>query len=508
MHVAKTISNSILVKNSVYNLIGMALPLVVGVLSVPYAISGLGKDLFGILTLIWVILGFLSLLDFGLARATTKFIAESIKNNQRSEIPSLFWTSIYFNLILGAAAAVIFYFLCPVLIEKVLNVDNNFQNTSIESFRLLAFFLPILLVSLCLKGILGAAQRFDLVNMVHIPVNMSGFIIPALAHFFPMDLYQIVLYILIFRFIGGMAYFILCFKIYPECKSSYSFQKETSKKLFVFGGWVSITGFISPLLVSIDRFFIGSMLNMQSLTFYSAPLEALQRLRIFPQSIMNTLFPEFSQGLGRTTEKRLQSLYWKAFKFIFMISGYICGIVFVFSSDILRIWLGQEFVVNSSALVHIFSLGIIFNFLAQVPFTYLQGIGRPDIPAKYHLMETPVYLIVLYLFITKIGLLGAVIAWCLRVIVDFFLLFYKSMELLPGKYIPESEKPYLQRLGLALIIAVVIFLIVQLKVHSIVFKSINIVLVTIIFMVTSYQYIIAPEEKVLFRRFTLKNSNG
>ena len=49
---------------------GMVLPLIVGVLSIPFAIKGLGKEGFGILTIAWVILGYFGLFDFGLSRAT------------------------------------------------------------------------------------------------------------------------------------------------------------------------------------------------------------------------------------------------------------------------------------------------------------------------------------------------------------------------------------------------------------------------------------------------------
>ena len=67
-----------MVKNALLNLLGAALPLLVGILTIPYVVRGLGMERFGILSLAWVILGYFALFDFGLGRATTKFVAEAV----------------------------------------------------------------------------------------------------------------------------------------------------------------------------------------------------------------------------------------------------------------------------------------------------------------------------------------------------------------------------------------------------------------------------------------------
>ena len=58
----------ILVKNSFLNLMGMVIPIFIGLFAIPVTIKGLGKDGFGILSIAWVSIGYLVLLDFGLSR--------------------------------------------------------------------------------------------------------------------------------------------------------------------------------------------------------------------------------------------------------------------------------------------------------------------------------------------------------------------------------------------------------------------------------------------------------
>ena len=102
--------------------------------------------------------------------------------------------------------------------------------------------------------------------------------------------------------------------------------------------------------------------------------------------------------------------------------------LFATASDLLYLWLGEEYVENSLFIFKVLSLGIIFNFMALLPFTFLQGIGRPDIPAKLHLIELPVYLICLIFLLRHLGLSGAAIAWSFRVVLDCALLYFYAKK--------------------------------------------------------------------------------
>src|SRR6267142_1456869 len=71
-----TVSNAELARNTAFNFIGQLLPLVAGVGLMPYIVKGLGPDRFGVLGIVWVVFGYFSMFDFGLGRATTKFLAQ------------------------------------------------------------------------------------------------------------------------------------------------------------------------------------------------------------------------------------------------------------------------------------------------------------------------------------------------------------------------------------------------------------------------------------------------
>lgn len=68
------IRGSLMARNTFLNFIGQAVPLLVGVITIPFIIRGLGTDRFGLLSLAWIVLGYFAIFDLGLGRTTTKFI--------------------------------------------------------------------------------------------------------------------------------------------------------------------------------------------------------------------------------------------------------------------------------------------------------------------------------------------------------------------------------------------------------------------------------------------------
>src|SRR2546430_5907904 len=76
-------------RHTLYNILGQALPLAVGLVAIPIVTRSLGDTRFGLLALMWAIIGYFSLLDLGLGRATTKFVAEALARQDARRAPQV-----------------------------------------------------------------------------------------------------------------------------------------------------------------------------------------------------------------------------------------------------------------------------------------------------------------------------------------------------------------------------------------------------------------------------------
>ena len=75
-----------------------------------------------------------------------------------------------------------------------------------------------------------------------------------------------------------------------------------------------------------------------------------------------------------------------------------------------------------------------------MPYALIQGIGRPDVVAKYHLVEFPIYAGVTFLLINYLGINGAALAWCLRMAwtIPIFSLICMKVAKVPLKSLSEN----------------------------------------------------------------------
>ena len=98
-------------------------------------------------------------------------------------------------------------------------------------------------------------------------------------------------------------------------------------------------------------------------------------------------------------------------KYIFIVLLPLALVVVIFAPEGLALWLGSDFSHNSAPVARFLAVAVLINSMAHVPFTHLQSVGRPDLTAKFHLMELPVYLVALFFLATSLTgmpLLGAV----------------------------------------------------------------------------------------------------
>jgi O-antigen/teichoic acid export membrane protein len=88
----------------------------------------------------------------------------------------------------------------------------------------------------------------------------------------------------------------------------------------------------------------------------------------------------------------------------------------------LALWISEDFAQRAVGPGILLAIAIWMNSLAMVPSAFLQGIGRPDVTAKIHLMQLVPHVIVLWLSVKAFGATGAAMAMVLVTLFDTVLL--------------------------------------------------------------------------------------
>ena len=416
--------------NTLWNLLGNCFPVAVAVVCLPILKRGLGTERLGIISLAWVVIGYFGLFDLGLSRALTKLVAERIGQRREPEIPSLVWTSLFLMTGLATVGAVLTFLLAPVLVERLLKVPASLSHEALGSFYWLGAAVPVVVLTAGLRGVLEALQRFRLATAIRIPMGIFTYLGPAALLPFTHSLIPIIAALVLGRAIACAAHFWACFHAMPSLRSGFGFHRASAKPLFIFGSWMTVSNVLGPLMVTFDRFLIGSVISIAAVAYYSIPYEVVTKLWLISTALVGVLFPAFSTTsyIDRT---RLVFLYECGVKYIYIVLLPLALVLVIFAPEGLALWLGNDFAHNSAPVARLLAVAVLVNSMAHVPFTHLQSVGRPDLTAKFHLMELPVYLAALFFMARHFGITGVAVAWLLRVMLDSFLLFWFSFRLLP-----------------------------------------------------------------------------
>lgn len=422
-------SSQLLAQNVVWNLLGGGAPILVAIFAIPLIIRWFGTERFGVLTLAWVVIGYFSLFDLGLGRALTQQVAEKLGAGQDEQVPALVWTSLLLMLILGLVGTLILGLLSPWLVHHVLKIPQALQPETLRGFFLLALSVPIVISTAGLRGILEAQQRFGLTNAVRTSMGVLTFVGPLLVIPFSRSLFAVVAVLLGVRFLAWLANLSLCFYVMPALRHGMALQRSTVRGLIRFGSWMTVTNIVGPLMTYLDRFFIGAMISIAAVAYYTTPYEVVSNLGVIPASIVGVLFPAFAANFG-PNRSRTRLLFGRGVKYTFLVLFPMTLLIMASAGEGLQLWLGPEFAKNSLRVLQWLAFGRFLNGVAQVPFALVQGAGHPDFTGKLHLIELPFYLAAVWWLTGALGIEGASIAWVARVAVDTVVLFAMAQRLL------------------------------------------------------------------------------
>ena len=408
--------------NTIWNLLGQGGPLIVAALAIPILIHKLGVDRFGVLTLAWVLVGYFTLFDLGLGRALTKLLAERLALNTDEDIVPLIWTALSVMLVLGIACAAALCICSSILVHRVLRVPPFLQRETVLALYPLALSVPLVTMTSGLRGILEAHHRFRVLSAVRLGMGFYTYLGPLLVVLFSNNLVSLVLALFAGRICSWAIHLKLCLSLMPKRTYGRAWNVDALKSLLKFGGWITVSNLVDPLLIYLDRFMIGTFISVAAVSYYAAPFEMVTKLWLVPGSLCAVLFPAFS-ATARVDNGRMICLYRRATKSLLFLLFPVVLTLIVFAPQILHYWLGGDFAYHSSTILRWLAVGVFVNSLGYVPFALLQAADRPDLTCKLNLIETPAYCIALWWVIQRYGIAGAACIWTIRLSVNAAILF-------------------------------------------------------------------------------------
>lgn len=409
-------------KNILLNLAGSGIPLIVALWAMPFLLHSYGNEKFGVLSIVWALIGYFSIFDLGMGRALTKLVAERLAANKKNEIDDLVGTALVALMVMGLCAIIFVIFLAPWVAKSILKLNGDLMLDGVYSIKILSIGLPFVMASSAMVGLLEAHEKFSTTNTLKTVTGVLNFIGPSIVTIWSVDLICATLILVAIRIAVTIAYAYFCVK--NSIINSIIPKKFEIKKILTYGGWITVSNIISPLMVQMDRFVVSAVLGVAVLSYYVIPVDLINRLIFIPAALTGVLFPKFS-GLWCNNKNAGILLYNKSIKMMALVIIPFCAMAYFLAPIAIGYMVDdREFIKNSEPIIKILIAGYFFNSMAQIPYITLQSAGYPSVTAKIHLLEAPIYMLGTIILLNYCGIVGAAIGWSLRMCVDSVVLFY------------------------------------------------------------------------------------
>ncbi len=413
-----------LARSTLLNMSGFLVPIVVQLVTVPLYIKVIGVERYGVMALVWLLLGYFGFFDLGFGLAISSRIAGLSKSTSEAR-ERVFWTGTCLSILTGLVGGGILSIVAEQLFGHILAVPHGLFAETKASLPLLMIALPVVTGISALSGALQGREAFGPMNLSQVTGSILYQIFPLIVGMVSPTLPGLVAGAIAGRLVTMAMLYVFCLRRVP----ARAFPRVTRSEvlpLLGFGGWVTLTGVISPMLTVFDRFVIGSITGMAAVTAYTLPYNLVMRMSSLTSAFQNALFPRFAM----IEAVQANALLYDAIRIVSCLMAPVLIAGLVIMRPFLSIWIGPELADTAVPVGQILTLGLWANTMAFIPYGYLQSRGRPDLPAKFHVAELFVYAPALYFLTMRFGVVGAAWAWDLRVLVDALLL-YGAVRRLP-----------------------------------------------------------------------------
>jgi len=424
----QTIQGKRVAWNSLLNFFTGGLLICVKIAFVPLMIKSFGTELYGLLSVTWMVLANFNWLDFGFSRATAKYVAQDLALGQYDRAASWVSTAVVTQVIIGAVGALVLKNFAPEIVDlfKIQQVKKELVVLSLEIF---ALSIPFDFASRSFSGVLEAGQRFVWINGLNFANTLLTFAVYSVGMWLGADFLVVMWGLLILRITNFICLLVMSVQVLPALKhigALVNLRKDYWTRAAVmikFGSWISAASVIGPMLLYFDQWMVSIICGVALLPYYTIPYNLVTHLGILSNSLSSTLFPAFSWMEARAERTEIEAYFVRAHRYLLCAMIPIIFVLISWSSELLRFWIGEEFASKANVALCILTIGFGIGLLAPLTGALLQAIGRPDLLVKLYLIELPFNVVIVWVLVRKYGIVGAAISYALRTSIETILLW-------------------------------------------------------------------------------------
>lgn len=397
-----------LFRNAFFNSSSFLVISIINFVTLPFFVSKLGMDKYGIYILVTSLFGYYGIFDLGLGQGLIKFVSERIVVNKEKEIVDGVLSAFWIQAIIGILVSLLLY-VGSTKISILLNVGDKYLSQTSEIIKVASIGFFFSMISSTFSSVLMGMQLYSITSKIDTISNalLNIFSLSLLYINNKYGLYEIVLLSVFTSALTMLIYILIVKRKLPLLIIKLNINLQLLKIFFTFSIHIFLSKISNVFANYVVKFTISYFLGPIAVTYYTVPSKLLGALGGILSSASNTLMPYVSALKSELKHEKIIDTFINT-SFIFSAVAVPVLLLFaVFANPIIELWMGKDFSYHSWFILTIICASSIIGSFSAIPNQVVMGMGNSKLIGFFSILTVISYTIFLPLLTKYFMLTGA-----------------------------------------------------------------------------------------------------
>jgi len=433
------------------NYLVIAVQMLSMVIITPFLISRLGDGAYGVYRIVFSIVAYMGILNFGFGNATVRFLTEiRAKNdpNREQEFLSIVKMLNLAAVIIAIAVGLVTYAIIPHAFSQSLTVSEI--NIAQQMFIILTISIVINILNDIYSAIVTSHERFIYLrglDFVRVILRVSLIVCVLMLHPSAVYLVLIDLLLSVLVFCINIAYCNITLGTKPKysIKVLKGIDREFYKPVIIYSALFFINLIVVQLIDNTSPIIIGMRLSSFDAAVYGAALTLSSGFWSFSLVISTIIFPTIVKTVSAGASKdELTDIMTRISRVQALLSMLVVSVFFAFGRQFVDLWVGSSYeaVWMISTII---MFGTLLNSLTSTGHLILRAVNKQGFILSAYIAVFILNAGITFVIIPVYGIIGAAVCTFMSyaVVISCFLLPYlhKSVGISISRFIKSMILP-------------------------------------------------------------------
>ena len=384
------------------NLVGAAL---VSVLIMPFVVRTLGDRMYGVWALVGTFIGYYGVLDLGLAKATSRYLAGALGSNDQEECNRVFNTGL--RLYLGLGGLVLVGTTVGALLAPLFCKNPQDASLFAKLIVILGLNLSLQFPLRIFTGALEGHLRFDRtasLDLVTLALRTALIILVLKAGYGVVGLAWVI-FVSWLPSLALTVYFTKRELPFLRCDFKSYWRKQTARMLFSYSFYSFVSQMADILRFQVDNLVVAGVVGLAAVTHYSVGGKLARTYMDIVLALLGVFISVFSRKEGARDYEGLRRTFLFASRLSVCLSSFVGFGMVVWGRPFIERWMGPSYLDGYTCLAAL-APGIMVSLWQSPSVSLMYGVSKHKFLALSSSVEGVINLVLSIVLARKYGIVG------------------------------------------------------------------------------------------------------